>query len=160
MQVLFKSSPNWKININVCIVCFRLLLYSKGYACRYFVVLVYGCAVSTDGEKIYVVNRNNGLLQSLSRNGDVLATLVILGTWFTNLHVHVAQTGQIIWCCTASQSIIQVDSECSKILGTTCMRQYSKQPPRSVYYSKIKSAIVVGMNFDKILVLQTKTCLC
>ena len=134
---------------------------------RIFYFVVSRCAVSTDGEKIYVVNRNNSSLLRLSRNGDVLATLSVgpvnarsydiryglgLGLYdMFNVRVHVAKTGQILVCCDNSQSIFQVNTECTKILATLCMKQYFGKQSLSVCYSKVNSSIIVGI--DQILVL-------
>ncbi|XP_052215866.1 uncharacterized protein LOC127834233 isoform X3 [Dreissena polymorpha] len=115
------------------------------------------CAVSPDGERIYVTNYDNKLV-TLSRDGTVISTLSDPALmWGENKPgLHVTDTGQVLVCGGWSNTIIQVDTDGGQRLADVVTEKDNVRKPTCVYYSKHTGILVVGMSGDNcILVFST-----
>ncbi|XP_052239446.1 uncharacterized protein LOC127850451 [Dreissena polymorpha] len=108
------------------------------------------CAVSPDGARIYVANAASNQLVTHSRDGRVISTLTdpALGgnsAFFCLPGIHVTDLGQVLVCGVQSNTIIQVDMDGRKRLTEVVTARDGVTNPRSVYYSKHRGSLIVGM---------------
>ncbi|XP_052227298.1 uncharacterized protein LOC127842025 isoform X2 [Dreissena polymorpha] len=118
---------------------------------------VASCAVSPDGDRIYVANMSSKQLVTLSRDGTVISTLTdtALDSLGTQLGLHVTDSGQVLMCVYWSSTIIQVDRDGRQILAEMVTKNDGVTRPISVYYSKHTGSIIVGMGENnKIIVFK------
>ncbi|KAH3716660.1 hypothetical protein DPMN_059386 [Dreissena polymorpha] len=111
---------------------------------------VTSCAVSPDGDRIYVINPNSNQLVTLSREGTVISTLTVpalsspIGV-LPGLQVHVTDSGQVMVCGYWSSTIIQMDRDGRQRLAEVVKEDDGVSGPISVFYSKHTGSIIVGM---------------
>ncbi|XP_052231849.1 uncharacterized protein LOC127845155 [Dreissena polymorpha] len=117
--------------------------------------LVWRCAVSPSGDRIYVTNRSQHKLLTLARDGTVISN-------FTDreLHyprgVHVTPAGQVLVCGSASSTVIQVDREGKKKIGTLATQKDGLQSPQSVFYDWQSGCVIIGCHNAIILMFNIK----
>ncbi|KAH3846414.1 hypothetical protein DPMN_088715 [Dreissena polymorpha] len=128
------------------------LLLSTSFLCI-SLFLVYKCAVSTDGSRLYVTNRSNHKLLTLSVDGTVLSSLEDPAL-LNPIGVHVSEAGQLLVCGEGSNNLVQVDSERGMV--TLASEENGLHYPYSVYYSERTSRLIVAQNSKNILVIKTK----
>ncbi|XP_052246595.1 uncharacterized protein LOC127855218 [Dreissena polymorpha] len=117
---------------------------------------VFKCAVSSSGDKIFVLNRFQHKVLTLARDGTVLHTFTDPDLEFP-WGVHVTALGQVLICGSASLTILQLDSEGKKKLETLVTERDEIHQPCSVYYNRITSSIIVGQWYrNNIHVFQVK----
>ncbi|KAH3689955.1 hypothetical protein DPMN_191339 [Dreissena polymorpha] len=107
---------------------------------------VNSCAVSPDGDRIYVTHYKQ--LVTLSRDGTVISTLTVpdLSSPIVELPgLHVTDSGQVLVCGYYSGTIVQVDKDGRKILAEVVTKNDGVFRPMSVYYSGRTDSIIVGM---------------
>ncbi|XP_052271380.1 uncharacterized protein LOC127872090 [Dreissena polymorpha] len=114
---------------------------------------VYKCAVSTDGSRLYVTNRSNHKLLTLSVDGTVLSSLEDPAL-LNPIGVHVSEAGQLLVCGEGSNNLVQVDGERGMV--TLASEENGLHYPYSVYYSERTSRLIVAQNSKNILVIKTK----
>ncbi|XP_052283872.1 uncharacterized protein LOC127880590 [Dreissena polymorpha] len=140
------------------------------------------CAVSADGERIYLVCYGPNQLVTLSKNGTVISIMKEPSLdWgdqlaFHGLHVtemgsldsgdklllhglHVTEMGQVLVCGFVSNKIIQVDRDGRQRLAEVVTEKddVDRPIPVSVYYSKHTGTLIVGMlENDSIFVFTTQ----
>ncbi|XP_052248407.1 uncharacterized protein LOC127856311 [Dreissena polymorpha] len=118
---------------------------------------VSSCAVSPDGDKIYVANISSNQLVTLSREGTVISTLTVPGL-SSPIGVlpglHVTDAGQVLVCGYYTNTVAQVDRDGRKRLAEVFTENNNVIFPMSVYYSKHTRSIIVGMNNNDITVFK------
>ncbi|KAH3873578.1 hypothetical protein DPMN_036816 [Dreissena polymorpha] len=127
---------------------------------QYFIITVShttvgSCAVSPDGDRIYVTNQNSKQLVTLSRDGKVISSLTVpaLGSKALLPGLHVTDSGQVLLCGYSPGTIVQVDRDGRQRLAEVITKDVTC--PTSVYYSKHTGSIIVGMlNNNDITVFQ------
>ncbi|KAH3835483.1 uncharacterized protein LOC127879113 [Dreissena polymorpha] len=133
-------------------------LVTKMYEDTSHMSTVTSCAVSPDGTRIYVADRTNNKLKTLSKDGTVISTLTDSALQWEGIHalpsLHVTETGQVLVCCALSDTIIQVDIDGRKILAHVVKSKDGVIMPTSVYYSARKLLIVGRFRNKKILVFK------
>ncbi|KAH3850779.1 hypothetical protein DPMN_093252 [Dreissena polymorpha] len=103
--------------------------------------IVYLCALSPAGDRIYVTNLNQHKLLTLASDGSLIST-------FTDPElanpcgVHVTPEGQVLVCGNAFNAVIQVDCEGKKKLASL---SDGVKSPASVCYNTNSHQIIVGL---------------
>ncbi|KAH3720590.1 hypothetical protein DPMN_063490 [Dreissena polymorpha] len=113
------------------------------------------CAVSPDGDRIYVTNEDSDQLVTLSRDGTVISTLTVPG--LDSLPgLHVTDSEHVLVCGCWSNKIYQVDKDRRQIpvLAEVITENDGVTRPMSVYYSKNTGSIIVGMDGNDIIVFK------
>ncbi|XP_052251817.1 uncharacterized protein LOC127858641 [Dreissena polymorpha] len=109
---------------------------------------VRSCAVSPDGERIYVANWDSNQLVTLSRDGTVISRFTdpILNEGCGDVRpgLHVTDSGQVLVCGGRSHTIIQVDRDGRQRLAEVITRKDDVFYPGVVFYSKHTGTIIVG----------------
>ncbi|XP_052778368.1 uncharacterized protein LOC128215805 [Mya arenaria] len=116
--------------------------------------IVHRCAVSPDGERIYVINPNTSKLITLDTSGHVLSTED--DSYLERPYgLCVSPSGHMFVCGQRSNTVVQVDKEGRKTLATVARMAHGLWNPRSVWFSEQTSTLIVG-NFedDSITVVQ------
>ncbi|KAH3802905.1 hypothetical protein DPMN_156702 [Dreissena polymorpha] len=112
------------------------------------------CAVSPTGDKIYVTDYNRHQLLTLSRDGTLLSTFTDHELQ-NSLGVHVTPAGQVLVCGYSSNTIIQVDEEGKRKLGTIAKQKDGLNGPVSVCSNSATNSVIVGQYYQtKIIVLE------
>ncbi|KAH3848948.1 uncharacterized protein LOC127874096 [Dreissena polymorpha] len=108
---------------------------------------VTSCGVSPDGARIYVANEASKQLVTLSGDGLVIRTLTdpALDWGGGNSGIHVTDSGQVLVCGGESNIIIQVDNVGRQRLTEVVTKKDGVFYPISVYYSKHRGSLIVGM---------------
>ncbi|XP_052265573.1 uncharacterized protein LOC127868045 [Dreissena polymorpha] len=125
-------------------------------------VTVFKCALSPDGERIFVTNFTNHKLLTLAKDGALLSTFT--DSDLQKPHgLHVTPGGQVLVCAWTSNTVIQVDHEGRKKLATLASNKdavrgpLSVCRPLSVCYNTNTDQIIVGQeNNNKIIVMELK----
>ncbi|XP_052247929.1 uncharacterized protein LOC127856002 [Dreissena polymorpha] len=113
---------------------------------------VHSCAVSPDGDMIYVVNYSRCLLVTLSRDGTVISDLSVPAQ---PTGIHVTESGQVLLCGYSTDKIFQVDRDGRQILAEMVTQNDGVTHPISIYYSKHTGSLIVGMwNNNDIIVFK------
>ncbi|XP_052265753.1 uncharacterized protein LOC127868161 [Dreissena polymorpha] len=105
---------------------------------------VFKCALSPDGEQIFVTNYTYNKLFTLAKNGALLST-------FTNSDLqqpyglHVTPTGQVLVCGFTSNTVIQVNHKGKKKLATLASKDGVSKPV-SVCYNTNTDQVIVGLD--------------
>ncbi|KAH3873555.1 hypothetical protein DPMN_036793 [Dreissena polymorpha] len=130
---------------------------------QYFIITVFhttvtSCAVSPDGDRIYVANQDSHQLVTLSRDGTVISTLTKHGLSFHAYSLpglHVTDSGQVLLCGYSPGTIVQVDRDGRQILAEVVTKNDGVTHPLPVYYSKHTGSLIVGMmNNNDIIVFK------
>ncbi|XP_052249003.1 uncharacterized protein LOC127856869 isoform X2 [Dreissena polymorpha] len=118
------------------------------------------CAVSPDGDRIYVANLTSNQLVTLSRDGTVISRFTDPALdWRWNAHsaLHVTDSGQVLVCGVRSRKIIQVDRDGRQRLAEVVTEKDGVTYPSSVYYRKHTGSLIVGMSGnDDIIVFESQ----
>ncbi|KAH3820462.1 hypothetical protein DPMN_122208 [Dreissena polymorpha] len=115
------------------------------------------CAVSPDGERIYVAYQAFQRLDTLSSDGTVISTMTDPAWSESPFRIHVTDLGQVLVCVKESNIIIQVEREGRKRLAEVVTKDDGLNKPCSVFYSKYTGQMVVGMwDNDEIMVFKTQ----
>ncbi|KAH3720662.1 hypothetical protein DPMN_063565 [Dreissena polymorpha] len=114
------------------------------------------CAVSPDGDRIYVVNKASEQLVTLSRDGTVISILTdyALGVLVVLPGLHVTDSGQVLVCGYGTSTIFQVDKDGRQTLADVVTKNDDVSNPLSVYYRKNTGSIIVGMRNNAIKVFE------
>ncbi|XP_052246680.1 E3 ubiquitin-protein ligase arc-1-like [Dreissena polymorpha] len=125
---------------------------------------VASCAVSPDGDRIYVIKGRREQLVTLSRDGTVISTLTDhdfywrYDDWRYELTpgIIVTDTGQVLVCGSYSNKILQVDRDGKKRLAQVFTEENGMRAPLSVYYSSRTGILIVAMvDNNEIVVFNT-----
>ncbi|XP_052220167.1 uncharacterized protein LOC127837293 [Dreissena polymorpha] len=115
---------------------------------------VFKCAVSPDGDRIYVTNCKMHKLITLASDGTVISTFTddeLQKPW----GIHVTPAGQVLVCGCNSNTVIQVDRQGKKKLATLESNKDGVRQPVSVCYNNKTDQIIVGLhNNNKINVME------
>ncbi|KAH3843891.1 hypothetical protein DPMN_117425 [Dreissena polymorpha] len=126
----------------------------------FLVCTVTSCAVSADGERIYVVNWKQRQLVTLTRDGNVVSTRKNRALRWGNLVVlpglHVMDSGQVLICGMESHTILQVDRDGQQRMAAVVTEEDGVHWPISVYYRKNKELLIVGMKDNDNIMLFDK----
>ncbi|KAH3718703.1 hypothetical protein DPMN_061509 [Dreissena polymorpha] len=129
-------------------------IYSTNYE------TVTSCAVSPDGDRIYVTNQDSKQVVTLSRDGTVISTLTDPALDFDKKvlpGLHVTDSGQVLVCGNYTNTIVQVDRDGRQRLTEVVTENDGVTYPMSVYYSKHTGSLIVGMMFNSdIIVFKTQ----
>ncbi|XP_052249001.1 uncharacterized protein LOC127856868 isoform X2 [Dreissena polymorpha] len=114
---------------------------------------VMACAVSPDGDRIYMANTISNQLVTLSRDGTVISTFTDPALGWRYMYdvppgLHVTDAGQVLVCGVRSHTIIQVDRDGRQRLAEVVTEKDGVTYPISVYYSKHTGSLIVGMDCD------------
>ncbi|KAH3873523.1 uncharacterized protein LOC127869030 [Dreissena polymorpha] len=111
---------------------------------------VTSCAVSPDGQRIYVANEETKQLFTLSSNGRVISTLSDPSLKWSYPPVlpgfHLMDSGEVLVCGDLSNTIIEVDRDGRQRLAEVISEKDEVIKPMSVYYSYNTSSYIVGMD--------------
>ncbi|KAH3720503.1 hypothetical protein DPMN_063402 [Dreissena polymorpha] len=133
-------------------------LVSKMYEDTSHQWIVTSCAVSPDGDRIYVTKEDSKQLVTLSRDGTVISTLTVRGLCSLGAAcagLHVTDSGQVLVCGYSTGIIYQVDRDGRQILAEMVTKNDIVTRPISIYYSKHTRSIIVGMQcIDNIIVFK------
>ncbi|XP_052780149.1 uncharacterized protein LOC128217217 [Mya arenaria] len=129
-------------------------LIKKMYEDNSYSLTVYSCAVSPDGERIYVTNYNASKLITLDTSGQVLYT-VDDPDLQNPTGLCVSPSGHVFVCGQESHTVLQVDQEGRKKLATVAREADDLCYPRSVWFSEQTSTLIVGnLHQDNITVVK------
>ncbi|XP_052247901.1 E3 ubiquitin-protein ligase TRIM33-like isoform X6 [Dreissena polymorpha] len=106
------------------------------------------CAVSPDGDRIYVANISSNKLVTLSRDSTVISSLTVpdlSASIYGRPGLHVTDSGQVLVCGYYTHPVVQVDRDGRQILAEVVTKNNGVSLPLSVYYSKHTRSIIVGM---------------
>ncbi|XP_052778097.1 uncharacterized protein LOC128215452 [Mya arenaria] len=103
------------------------------------------CAVSPDGERIYVTTSDKSELITLDKGGQVLSTLKDPDLRAPN-GVCVSPIGHVFVCGFESHTVLQVDREGRKKLATVARKADRLRHPLSVCFSERTSCLIIGNN--------------
>ncbi|KAH3703998.1 uncharacterized protein LOC127859528 [Dreissena polymorpha] len=129
------------------------------------------CAVSPDGDRIYVLNLTSGQLMTLSRDGKVLSNLQLynltdglklkakivfaVGRIIPSC-IHVTDSEQVLVCESIANTIIQVDKDERHRLVEVISGENLRHPT-TIYYNKHSGTLIVGIcDNNNILVSATQ----
>ncbi|XP_052230612.1 uncharacterized protein LOC127844446 [Dreissena polymorpha] len=114
---------------------------------------VFKCALSPDGERIFVTNLTNNKLLTLAKDGALLSTFT--DSDLQKPHgLHVTPAGQVLVCAQSSNTVIQVDHEGRNKLATLASNKDGESGPLSVCYNTNTDEIIVGdSNNNTIIVM-------
>ncbi|XP_052802632.1 uncharacterized protein LOC128232888 [Mya arenaria] len=114
---------------------------------------VFQCAVCPDGEIIYVINFDGSKLISLDQSGQMLFVFED-PELVSPTGVCVSLSSQV-FVCSSNNTVIQLDSEGTKKLGTVAREVDGINNPWSIGFIESTSTLIVGgMENDNIVVLQ------
>ncbi|KAH3790960.1 hypothetical protein DPMN_169168 [Dreissena polymorpha] len=105
--------------------------------------IVYKCAVSPTGDRLYITSYNKHKLLTLARDGTLLATYTDPALRYTTA-LHVTPAGQVLVCGYWSHTVLQVDWEGESKLANLATEEDGVRLPQSVCYSSTTSSIIVG----------------
>ncbi|KAH3879409.1 hypothetical protein DPMN_003311 [Dreissena polymorpha] len=115
---------------------------------------VYKCAVSPTGDRLYIIGRYQHMLLTLARDGTLLATYTDPALGYPT-GLHVTPAGQVL-VCGVSDIVLQVGWEGQSKLATLATQEDGLRSPRSVCYSSTTSSIIVGQDWNEILVFRVE----
>ncbi|KAH3819718.1 hypothetical protein DPMN_121461 [Dreissena polymorpha] len=118
---------------------------------------VTSCAVSPDGDRIYMVNPSTYELITLSGDGKLINILTVSRLWceVATSNLHVTDSGRVLVCGYRSHIIFQVDRDGRAILAEVVTVKDGVQNPTSVYFRNRTGSLIVGMHLkEHILVFQ------
>ncbi|KAH3880348.1 uncharacterized protein LOC127877458 [Dreissena polymorpha] len=106
------------------------------------------CAVSPDGERIYVANKaqEDSNLVTLSRDGRVISKLTDPAMyWLEQLPpgLHVTDSGQVLVCGVFSSLVFQMDRDGRQKLAEVVKRK--NEVPLSVFFSWRTGSLIMGL---------------
>ncbi|XP_052778638.1 uncharacterized protein LOC128216087 [Mya arenaria] len=116
-------------------------------------VTVRNCAISNDGETIYITNSSKHQLVTLDNNGTKLALLTD-PDMRNHTGVHVTPAGHVFVCCWNSSTVLQVDKDGKKKLATLARKEDGVYGPCSSFFSSRTSSLIVGGSKDTLLVIK------
>ncbi|KAH3792061.1 hypothetical protein DPMN_145551 [Dreissena polymorpha] len=129
-------------------------LVKKLYEDTHGDLTVWQCAVSPSGDKIYVTNQDQHKLITLATDGTLIST-------FTDPElkdprgIHVTPAGHVLVVGFDSHTVMQVDGEGRKKLGTLAKQKDGLQSPLSVCCNTNTHQIIVGQcNNNTICVME------
>ncbi|KAH3747088.1 hypothetical protein DPMN_181510 [Dreissena polymorpha] len=99
------------------------------------------CAVSHQGDIIFVTNFEQHKLLTLARDGSIISTFAdpeLKEPW----DVHVTSASHVLVCGWSSNNIVQVDSEGRTKLAVLALE--GVENPESIYYNVNNHSIIVG----------------
>ncbi|XP_052781621.1 uncharacterized protein LOC128218112 [Mya arenaria] len=111
------------------------------------------CAISNDGETIYITNNNKHQLITLDNNGNQLAVLTD-PDMKNPTGVHVTATGHVFVCCCGSNTVLQVDKDGKKKLATLARKDDGMSGPSGLFFSSRTSSLIVVGEKDTLLVIK------
>ncbi|XP_052774587.1 uncharacterized protein LOC128213105 [Mya arenaria] len=114
---------------------------------------VYKCAISPDGERIYVTNNRAHNLVTLDKFGKVLSTLKD-PELRQPAGLCVSPSGHVFVCGCDSNTVLQVDREGQKKLATLVREVDGLCKPVSVWFNHTSSLVVGNSGSDIILVFK------
>ena len=121
-----------------------------------YCLAVLKCALSHNGDRIFVTDRGNNKLLTLAKDGDVLFTFSdpdMQVPW----NVHVSAAGHILDCGYESRTVIQVDSRGRRKIATLARDEDGLIEPKSVFYNTYTNSVIVGQSNNlKIIVFYVK----
>ncbi|KAH3879705.1 hypothetical protein DPMN_003611 [Dreissena polymorpha] len=118
---------------------------------------VWKCAVSPTGDRLYIISNTQPLykLLTLARDGTLLATYSDTAL-DSPCGLHVTPAGQVLVCGAWSHTVLQVGWEGESKLATLATEEDGVWQPWSVCYSSTTSSIIVGLDWDYILVIRVE----
>ncbi|XP_052779507.1 uncharacterized protein LOC128216859 [Mya arenaria] len=111
------------------------------------------CAISNDGEIIYITNYSKHQLITLDNNGNRLALLTDPDMKQPS-GVHATPTGHVFVCCHGSDTVLQVDKDGKKKFATLARKEDVLNRPRDLFFSSSSSSLIVGGVKDTLLVIK------
>ncbi|XP_052778641.1 uncharacterized protein LOC128216090 [Mya arenaria] len=114
---------------------------------------VWKCAISNDGETIYITNYNEHKVITLDNNGNKLALLTD-PDMKEPTGVHVTPAGHVFVCCYNPGTVLQVDKDGKKKLATLAREENGVYGPFDLYFSRRTSSLIVGGSKDTLLVIK------
>ncbi|XP_052804860.1 uncharacterized protein LOC128234593 [Mya arenaria] len=127
-------------------------LVEKIYQDKYGDSTVYSCAVSPDGERIYVTNYSAHRLLTLDKSGQVLFTFEDPELKCPT-GVCVSPSIHVFVCGQESHTVLQVDREGTQKLATVVRKADGLLRPPSVCFIEKTSSLLVG-SYDSIIVFK------
>ncbi|XP_052777158.1 uncharacterized protein LOC128214629 [Mya arenaria] len=104
---------------------------------------VWWCALSPDGERIYITTFIDNQLITLDKNGQVLSNLEVPELENPS-GVCVSPSGHVFVCGYCSNNVVQVDREGRQKLATVARKADGIDRPTSVWFSEHTSSLFVG----------------
>ncbi|KAH3889916.1 hypothetical protein DPMN_013983 [Dreissena polymorpha] len=120
-----------------------------------YTLSVYRCAVSANGDTIYIKNRGQNKLLTLSRNGTVLSI-------FSDPElkeptgVHLTTGDQVLVCFGGSNAIVKLNKNGSRKVTTLVKEEDGLNCPESVFYNINRKKLIIGYEFNNISVFYSK----
>ncbi|XP_052780966.1 uncharacterized protein LOC128217690 [Mya arenaria] len=111
------------------------------------------CAISNDGETIYITNYTGHELITLNNKGKKQASLTD-PDMKSPIGVHVTSAGHVFVCCSSSGTVLQVDKDGKKKLATLARKEDGVCRPYSLFFSSRTSSLIVGGEKDTVLVIK------
>ncbi|XP_052779683.1 uncharacterized protein LOC128216958 [Mya arenaria] len=103
---------------------------------------VHTCAVSPDGERLYVTKSDSKLI-TLDKTGQVVST-VEDSDIIDPIGLCVSPSGHVFVCGHGSYTVVQVDQEGTQKLATVASKADGLCQPLSVWFSEQTSTLIVG----------------
>ncbi|KAH3777641.1 hypothetical protein DPMN_179089 [Dreissena polymorpha] len=117
-------------------------------------ISVWKCAVSPNGDRIYVTKKGQGKILTLAKDGTVLSTFS--SPELQEPCVYVANAGQVLLCDFYTHFIIQVDREGTRKLATHASQADGMKHPVSVCFNRNTDSVIVGQYKNTIVVFKVK----
>ncbi|KAH3823908.1 hypothetical protein DPMN_125733 [Dreissena polymorpha] len=114
---------------------------------------VFQCAVSPDGDTIYVTNYTHHKLLTLDKHGTLLASFSDPELQ-NSFGIYVTDAGHVIVSGYASHSILQISRDGKKKLATLLTHNDGMKNPTCVFVCKHNGSIIVGQDSDNILMFK------
>ncbi|XP_052778682.1 uncharacterized protein LOC128216137 [Mya arenaria] len=117
------------------------------------IITVEKCAISNDGETIYITNSSKHKLITLDNKGNMLSSLTD-PDMKSPTGVHVTPAGHVFVCCCDSDTVLQVDKDGKKKLATLAREEDGVKGPHGLFFSSSTSSLIVGGVKDTLLVIK------
>ncbi|XP_052231558.1 uncharacterized protein LOC127844990 isoform X2 [Dreissena polymorpha] len=117
-------------------------------------ILVWKCAVSPNGDRIYITKKGQGKILTLAKNGTVLST--ISGPELQEPCIYVTNAGQVLVCEFSTHIIMQLDRDGTRKLATLATQTDGLKHPVSLCFNRNTDSVIVGQYRNTIVVFKVK----